>query len=336
MPEARERIRPLSDKYGKEMMASIAEEMVQIDEKTDPPTARLKDETRRLCHQLLGPDPAKQTPAIAADSAPKHESPIDDGPVEPPSVKQTRTSRSKSKVEPKRATAPRRGEKEVPIMTQYREAKERHPRMILLFRIGDFYEVFDDEAEECHKLLGLTLTTRGGEATMAGFPHHQLEKYLHRLLKEGKRVAVCDQVEEGKAPVKREVTRVVTQGSIVEKAKPVKQPRHFVLKKYEEHLNAKGLAFVSIDDVKKTTPAVAPHMAGLDFIVLRGDDKLLVTVRPNLPAKNADAAKEVQKLFGSPYRSIRIWPSAAGNAWKWDEFPIVTTPDDGGPADEPA
>jgi hypothetical protein len=88
-------------------------------------------------------------------------------------------------------------------------------------------------------------------------------------------------------------------------------------------MNREGLAFVAIDDVKKTTPDVAKHVAGLDFIVLRGEEKLLVTVRPNLPAKNANAAKEVQKLFGAPYRSVRIWPSETGGDWRWDEHPIA-------------
>ena len=64
-------------------------------------------------------------------------------------------------------------------------------------------------------------------------------------------------------------------------------------------------------------------------IVLRGEEKLLVTVRPNLPAKNANAAKEVQKLFGAPYRSVRIWPREAGGEWKWDEHPIAAVPEDG-------
>ena len=97
-------------------------------------------------------------------------------------------------------------------MQQYREAKEKHPDMLLLFRIGDFYELFGEDAETAHKLLGLTLTTRDQTLTMAGFPHHQLEAYLHKLLKEGRRIAICDQVEESLArgPIRREVTRVET------------------------------------------------------------------------------------------------------------------------------
>src|SRR5439155_2409502 len=106
-----------------------------------------------------------------------------------------------------------------PMMQQYRDAKAKHPDMLLLFRMGDFYELFETDAETAHKVLGLTLTSRDKELAMAGFPHHQLEAYLHKLLSQGLRVAVCDQVEDAsqaKGLVKREVTRVVTPGTITE------------------------------------------------------------------------------------------------------------------------
>jgi DNA mismatch repair protein MutS len=105
------------------------------------------------------------------------------------------------------------------MMQQYREAKARHPGMLLLFRMGDFYELFDGDAEEAARVLGLTLTSRDKTVPMAGFPHHQLEPYLHKLLHLGYRVAVCDQVEDAalaKGLVKREVTRVVTPGTVTE------------------------------------------------------------------------------------------------------------------------
>jgi DNA mismatch repair protein MutS len=105
------------------------------------------------------------------------------------------------------------------MMRQYREAKAQHPGMLLLFRMGDFFETFDDDAEVAARVLGLTLTSRDKQIPMAGFPHHQLETYLRRLLHAGHRVAVCDQVEDpalAKGLVKREVTRVVTAGTVTE------------------------------------------------------------------------------------------------------------------------
>src|ERR1700694_3017625 len=106
-----------------------------------------------------------------------------------------------------------------PMMHQYREAKERHPGMLLLFRMGDFYELFDDDAHSASKILGLTLTSRDMTIPMYGFPHHLLVPYQHKLLRAGHRVAVCDQVEDpaqAKGLVRREVTRVVTPGTITE------------------------------------------------------------------------------------------------------------------------
>jgi DNA mismatch repair protein MutS len=106
-----------------------------------------------------------------------------------------------------------------PMMQQYRDAKERHPGMLLLFRMGDFYELFDADAEVAARVLGLTLTSRDKTIPMAGFPHHQLEAYLRKLLHSGHRVAVCDQVEDpalAKGLVRREVTRIVTPGTLTE------------------------------------------------------------------------------------------------------------------------
>src|ERR1700733_5912330 len=106
-----------------------------------------------------------------------------------------------------------------PMMQQYQDAKERHPGMLLLFRMGDFYELFNEDAETAARVLGLTLTSRDKTVPMAGFPHHQLDQYLQKLLHLGYRAAVCDQVEDpaaAKGLVKREVTRVVTPGTVTE------------------------------------------------------------------------------------------------------------------------
>ncbi len=106
-----------------------------------------------------------------------------------------------------------------PMIQQYREAKQRHPGMLLLFRLGDFYELFEEDAEVASRVLGLTLTSRDKTMAMAGFPHHALEPHLRRLLHAGHRVAICDQVEEAalaKGLVRREVTRIVTPGTLTE------------------------------------------------------------------------------------------------------------------------
>ena len=113
-----------------------------------------------------------------------------------------------------------------PMMQQYRELKARDPDALLLFRMGDFYELFGDDAERASLLLGLTLTSRekdkGADALpMAGFPHHQLESYLARLVAAGQRAAVCEQLEDprqAKGIVKRDVVRVVTPGTLTDDA----------------------------------------------------------------------------------------------------------------------
>jgi DNA mismatch repair protein MutS len=105
------------------------------------------------------------------------------------------------------------------MMQQYRDAKTRHPGMLLMFRMGDFYEFFHEDAEVAARVLGLTLTSRDKTVPMAGVPYRQLDTYLQRLLQAGHRVAVCDQVEDpaqAKGLVRREVTRVVTPGTITE------------------------------------------------------------------------------------------------------------------------
>jgi DNA mismatch repair protein MutS len=113
-----------------------------------------------------------------------------------------------------------------PMMQQYRELKARDPDALLLFRMGDFYEMFGDDAERAGALLGLTVTTRdrdkGPDALpMAGFPHHQLEPYLARIVGLGLRAAVCEQVEDpkqAKGLVRRDVVRVVTPGTLTDEA----------------------------------------------------------------------------------------------------------------------
>ncbi len=107
-------------------------------------------------------------------------------------------------------------------MRQYREAKEQHPEGILLFRLGDFYEVFFDDAVIAAPVMGITLTSRplgkSGRAPMCGVPYHAWQAYVGKLLRAGHKVVICDQMEApGKGPVvKRDVTRVLTPGTVVE------------------------------------------------------------------------------------------------------------------------
>ena len=115
--------------------------------------------------------------------------------------------------------------KKTPMMERYLEVKHQNPGSILLFRMGDFYELFYEDAETCSKVLGLTLTSRDkGSANptpMAGFPYHALEGYLHKLIRAGYRAAICEQVEDpkfAKGLVKREVTQIVTPGTLTDEA----------------------------------------------------------------------------------------------------------------------
>jgi len=108
-------------------------------------------------------------------------------------------------------------------MKQYWAAKLRHPDAILLFRMGDFYEVFFDDAVEAAPIMGVTLTSRPmreGRQPMCGVPHHAWQGYVGRLLRAGKKVVICDQVEQpqGNKVVRREVTRVLTPGTVVDDA----------------------------------------------------------------------------------------------------------------------
>ena len=99
-----------------------------------------------------------------------------------------------------------------PMMRQYLETREKlPPNCLLFFRLGDFYELFFEDAQEASKILGITLTQRGG-TPMAGIPFHAAEGYVNKLLKAGKKVGICDQVEAAQAGklVKRELTRILT------------------------------------------------------------------------------------------------------------------------------
>lgn len=107
-----------------------------------------------------------------------------------------------------------------PILQQYKDLKAKHPDAILLFRCGDFYETYCEDAADAANILGITLTrsTKRNDADgkplqMAGFPYHQLDTYLPKLIRAGKRVAICDQIDDPKKTKKQEITGLVTPGT---------------------------------------------------------------------------------------------------------------------------
>src|SRR3989304_1648488 len=112
---------------------------------------------------------------------------------------------------------------QTPMMRQYLRIKAQHPDLLLFYRMGDFYELFHDDAQKASRLLGITLTRRGASAgqpiRMAGVPFHAVEQYLARLLRAGESVAICEQVGDpatSEGPVERRVTRIVTPGTLTD------------------------------------------------------------------------------------------------------------------------
>ncbi|MBQ6600907.1 MAG: DNA mismatch repair protein MutS, partial [Clostridia bacterium] len=110
-----------------------------------------------------------------------------------------------------------------PMMAQYFEIKKNYPDTILFFRLGDFYEMFFEDAKTASSVLELTLTGRacgnGEKAPMCGVPFHSADNYIAKLVKNGYKVAICEQVEDpalAKGIVKRDVVRIITKGSIIE------------------------------------------------------------------------------------------------------------------------
>ncbi len=165
---------------------------------------------------------------------------------------------------------------DTPLMQQHRAIKQRYPDAILLFRVGDFYETFGEDAIIASSVLGITLTKRNNGAAsaseLAGFPHHSLETYLHKLVKAGYRVAVCDQLEDpkqAKGIVKRGVTEMVTPGVALNDKLLEHNTNNFLCGIHiDEHYH--GIAFLDISTG--------------EFFVAEGDEeyieKLLETLKP--------------------------------------------------------
>src|SRR5690606_1918017 len=145
-----------------------------------------------------------------------------------------------------------KAKKETPLMRQYAQIKAKYPGALLLFRVGDFYETFGEDAVTAAEILGIVLTKRGnGSATeteLAGFPHHSLDTYLPKLVRAGQRVAICDQLEDPKMTktiVKRGVTELVTPG-VAYSDKVLESKRNNFLCALTHEKGIFGLAFLDI------------------------------------------------------------------------------------------
>lgn len=217
-----QKIEALSQRFDKMKVESAIYHLVTFEGQmtcNPKPLAQVafREDVRKLMWQLLGPPPEKQAEFYRHPDGTPWVPEWKKNTIKPTTVKKPRRKKA-AQAAPAEDAPPATP---TPIMQRYREAKARHPGMLLLFRMGDFYELFDEDAETAAKVLGLTLATREKTTTMAGFPHHSLGKALRTLLHAGHRVAICDQVEPQSVD-RREVTRVVTPGTVAaeDSAKP--------------------------------------------------------------------------------------------------------------------
>ncbi|MBM82327.1 MAG: DNA mismatch repair protein MutS [Planctomycetaceae bacterium] len=162
-----------------------------------------------------------------------------------------------------------------PMMERYLEVKRQNPGSILLFRMGDFYELFYEDAETAAKALGLTLTSRDKGSTnpipMAGFPYHALEGYLQKLIRSGFRAAICEQVEDpkkAKGLVKREVTQVVTPGTLTDEALLDPRESNFLASVFAD-ADRVGLAWLEISTGRFITTDVDASLLADELARLR-------------------------------------------------------------------
>jgi len=192
---------------------------------------------------------------------------------------------------------------ETPLMQQHKAIKARYPDAILLFRVGDFYETFGSDAVIAAGVLGITLTKRnnGGAADneLAGFPHHALDTYLHKLVRAGYRVAICDQLEDPKMVkgiVKRGVTEMVTPGTATNDKLLEHGTNNFLAALHLESENQYGLAFLDISTG--------------EFFVAQGDreyaDKLLMGFRPAEVIFQRQHQKRFKEEFGSRFYTYTL------------------------------
>ena len=191
---------------------------------------------------------------------------------------------------------------ETPLMKQYYEIKAVHPDAILLFRVGDFYETFGEDAIEASSILGITLTRRANGAAsfveLAGFPHHAVDTYLPKLVRAGKRVAICEQLEDPKLVkglVKRGVIELVTPGVVVGENMLENKENVYLASVFfgREHT---GVAFLDISTG--------------EFFIAEGDDayvdKLLAGMSPKEVVYQRGCDDRFKMSFGTKYYTYRL------------------------------
>ena len=189
-----------------------------------------------------------------------------------------------------------KAKKETPLMTQYNGIKAKHPDALLLFRVGDFYETFGEDAIKASKILGIVLTNRANGSSkieLAGFPHHSIDTYLPKLVRAGERVAICDQLEDPKTTkkiVKRGVTELVTPGVSYRDTITDQKSNNFLASIYFEN-DKIGVSFLD-------------NSTG-EFLVAEGKsdyiDKLLQSFNPSEVLFEKNKRKEFEKLFGDRF-----------------------------------
>lgn len=191
---------------------------------------------------------------------------------------------------------------ETPLMKQYNQIKAKHPGALLLFRVGDFYETFGEDAIKASKILGIVLTKRGNgsesETALAGFPHHSLETYLPKLVRAGQRVAICDQLEDpkmAKGIVKRGVTELVTPG-VSFNDQVLEQKKNNFLCAIHFTKGQHGIAFIDVSTG--------------EFLVAQGNneyiDKLIQGFEPKEIIFQKNKSKEYDAVFGTKYYHFRL------------------------------
>ena len=192
--------------------------------------------------------------------------------------------------------------KETPLMKQYNEIKAKYPDACLLFRVGDFYETFGEDAIRASKILGIVLTKRGAgsetETALAGFPHHSLNTYLPKLVKAGLRVAICDQLEDPKMTktiVKRGVTELVTPGVSMNDEVLQAKVNNFLASIYFANKSI-GIAFLDV-----STGEFLTAQGNAEYV-----DKLLQNFNPSEVLVPKNNKNDFKAAFGEEYHSFYL------------------------------